>query len=143
MRTRLVLATIPVAVVSVVAVAPSHAGPKQTKKSYTAAASPDPSAQALETCQGLFPSGQHKEAFTNPVPGRMSISMTGFQGDWDLCVFDKSGEMVASSTGFVEATTETVTFKIKKAKQQFTIVAANFAGGPTAQVSYVFTHSLK
>lgn len=138
MRTRLVLAVVPVALLGVT-VATSAAAPKETKKSYTAAAAPDPAVNVDGACsEGLPGMGDHVEPFKVPAPGKLVVKMTGFQGDWDLCLFDAKGQNVAASAGFVEATTETISVKLKKAGP-VTIVAQNLTGGPTAQVSYVFT----
>lgn len=138
MRTRLVLATLPVALLSV-AVAPSFAAPKKIEKSYTASATPDPSSNATDPCEPLTPSAMHKTEVTIPAAGRFAVTMTGFLGDWDLCVYGKGGDMIGSSTGSVDATTETVDVKIKKATT-VTIVAQNGGGSPTASVKYVFTY---
>ena len=137
MRTRLVLAVLPVALVSVAA-APSLAAPKTTKGSYAAAATPDPSPNATGTCLSTLPAGQQYDDLALPAAGKLTVELTGFQGDWDLCLYDAKDKLIASSAGFVEATKETVSVKVKKA-QTVTIGAANVGGGPTAQVSWVFT----
>lgn len=136
MRTRLVLAALPVALVSV-AVAPSLAAPKPIEKSYTATANPDPSPNADGACARSLVGGEHIEPFKAPAAGKLVVQMSGFQGDWDLCVFDKSGKLLGSSAGF-EVTTETVSLKLKKATE-LQIVAQNLMGTPTAAVKYVFT----
>lgn len=135
MRTRLVLAVLPVALLSVAA-APSLAAPKTTKGSYTAAAVVDPSPNATGACNSTLPGGQQKDELKLPAAGRLKVDMTAFQGDWDLCLYS-GGSLVGSSTGFVEATTETVSFKAKKA-MTVVIGAANVGGGPTAQVMWEF-----
>ena len=135
MRTRLVLAVLPVALIGVVA-APSFAAPKTTKGSYAAAALPDPSPNGTGTCMSTLPGGQQKDELKLPAAGKLTVDMTGFQGDWDLCLY-AGGSLVSSSAGFVEATKETVSFKAKKA-QTVVIGAANVGGGPTAQVAWTF-----
>lgn len=137
MRTRLVLAVLPVALLGVTA-AGALAAPKEMKGSFDAAASPDPTAAAGTVCQGLNPAGRFEVPLKLPAAGKIKVDLTGFQGDWDLTIEDKTGGVVASSAGFVEATTETVSLKIKKASE-ITIVACNFTGGPTAKGAYVFT----
>ena len=137
MRTRLVLAVLPVALIGVTA-AGSFAAPKPTKGSFDASASPDPTPVAGEVCQGRTPSGRFEVPLKIPAAGKLKVDLTGFQGDWDLTVEGKGSAILAQSAGFVEATTETVTVKFKK-KTDITIVACNFAGGPTAKGSYVFT----
>lgn len=135
---RLVLVTLPLALVGVVAATPGTAAPKPTEKRYTAAASPDPSPNAEGGCSRGIPGGEHIEPFKVTAPGKLVVEMTGFQGDWDLCVFDKSGKLLGSSTGFVEATTETVSIKFKKVAD-ITIVSQNLIGGATAAMKYVYT----
>lgn len=137
MRTRLVLAVLPVALLGVAA-ASATAAPKETKGAYSAAALPDPSPNATGTCLSTIPGGQQYDELKLPAAGKLKVEMTGFQGDWDLCLYDAKGTLVSSSAGFVENTTETVQLKVKKA-QTVTIGAANVGGGPTAEVSWVFT----
>ena len=139
MRTRLVLAAVPVALLSVVA-APSFAGPKPIKGTFTAAGSPDPTATAGEVCQGLNPSSRFEVPLKLTSAGKLKVEIKNFQGDWDLTVEGGGGSILGQSAGFVEATTESITLKIKKA-QNVTIVACNFAGGPTAAGSYEFLPS--
>ena len=139
MRSRLVLAALPLAVVAV-AVAPSSAAPKPITKSYTAAANPDPSPNADGACARSLVGGEHLEPFKVPAAGKLAVDMTAFQGDWDLCVFDKAGKNLAASAGFVDTTKEAVSIKFKK-PTEIVIVAQNLIGGPTASVKYVFTFS--
>lgn len=136
MRKRLVLAVLPVALISVAA-APSLAAPKTTKGSYTAAASPDPTPNGTGTCNSTIPAGQQKDELKLPAAGKLAVEMTGFQGDWDLCLY-VGGSLVSSSAGFIDATKETVAYKAKKATT-VVIGAANVGGGPTAQVAWTFT----
>ena len=136
MRTRLVLAALPLAVVAV-AVAPSSAAPKPVSKTYTATATPDPSPNAGGACARSLVGGEHAEAFKVTAPGKLAVEMSGFQGDWDLCIFDKAGKLLGSSAGF-EVTTEATTVKFKKVTD-VVIVAQNLVGTPTSTVKYVFT----
>lgn len=137
MRPRLVLAVLPLALVGVTA-ASSMAAPKQTKGTFDAAATPDPTPTAGEVCQGLTPTGRFEVPLKIPAAGKLKVELTGFEGDWDLTLEDAKGKVLASSAGFVEATTETYQVKFKK-PATVTIVACNFLGGPTAAGSYVFT----
>lgn len=136
MRTRLVLAVLPVALIGIVA-APSSAAPKTTKGSYTAAAIPDPSPNGTGTCNSTLPGGQQKDELKLPAAGKLTVNMSAFEGDWDLCLY-VGDNLVASSAGFIEATKETVAYKAKKATT-VTIGAANVGGGPTAAVDWTFT----
>lgn len=138
MRTRLVLAVLPIALVGVTA-ASSLAAPKEMKGTFDAAASPDPTptAPGREVCQGLNPSSRFEVPLKVPAAGKLKVDLTGFLGDWDLTLESKSGAVMAQSAEFVEATTETIQVKFKKASE-VVIVACNFAGGPTAKGSFVF-----
>ena len=135
MRTRLVLAVLPVALLGATA-ATSVAAPKEMKGSFDAAATPDPTATAGEVCQGLNPSGRFEVPLKIPAAGKLKVDLA-FTGDWDLTLETKTGSILAESAAF-EAPTETISVKFKKATE-VVIVACNFAGGPTAKGSYVFT----
>ncbi len=139
MRTRLVLAVLPIALIGVTD-ATSSAAPKPIKKTFTAAATPDPTATATSACHGLTPSSRFTVPFKVPAAGKLVVDLSGFQGDWDLIVESKGGSTLGESAGFVEATKETVSLKFKKATE-VVIVACNFAGGPTASGAYTFTFS--
>ena len=135
MRKRLVLAVLPVALIGMTA-ATSNAAPKETKGKFDAAALPDPTPTAGEVCQGLSPAGRFEVPLKVSGPGKLAVKIA-FTGDWDLTVEDKSGKILAESAAF-EAPTEQLTVKFKKAAD-VTIVACNFAGGPTAAGEFVFT----
>lgn len=134
---RLVLAVLPLAVVGIVGVAPGSAAPKNIEKSYTAAASADPTPNVGGACDRGIPGGEHVEPLKIPAAGKLTVDMSNFQGDWDLCVFSKTGSVLGSSAGFVDVPKESVAIKFKKAAE-ITIVAQNLIGGPTAAVKYVF-----
>lgn len=142
MNRRLALVLVP-AVALGVAASPSFGAPKKKPapitKTFAAAASPDPTPNATGACTQDLPGGEHVEPFTVPAAGTLKVELTGFQGDWDLCVLDASGSVLGSSTGFVEATTEVVQLKIKK-KTAVQIVAQNGIGTPTAAGKYTFTY---
>ena len=135
MRTRLVLAGRPVALLGVTA-AGALAAPPQTKGSFDAAGLPDPTATAGEVCQGLSPASRFEVPLKVPAAGKLQVDIA-FTGDWDLNIETKTGSILASSAAF-ESPTETVSLKFKKATE-IVIVACNFAGGPTAAGKYVFT----
>lgn len=132
MRTRLVLAVAPLALVAV-ATPPSSAAPKPMKGAYTASA-PVPGAP---DCDGTAPGSLHTAPIKVPGPGRFTADLTGFQGDWDFYL-KANGGLLSSSTGSVDATTETVSAKIKKAGT-IQIVSCNWVGGPTGNVKWTFT----
>lgn len=140
MRTRLVLAVLPVALIGVVAATPGTAAPKETTGKFTAAASPDPTAVAGEVCQGLNPSSRFEVPLKIAKPSKFTVEISGYSGDWDLTVESKTGAILGQSAGFVEATEETVSLKFKK-PTEIVIVACNFTGGPTASGTYRITQN--
>lgn len=132
MRARLVLAVAPLALVAV-ATLPSSAAPKEMKGSYTASAA----VPGAPDCDGTVPGSVHKAPIKVPGPGRFTAELTGFQGDWDFFL-KANGGLLSSSEGSVDATTEVVSAKIKKAGT-VDIESCNWAGGPTGSVKWVFT----
>jgi hypothetical protein len=146
MRTRTVLAASLAVTLAAGAFSPALAGPKPkpVSKSYTATAfPPDPSHTAITTgiCNTTNPTSQHNEPFTVPFVGVLVVDLKGFQGDWDLALYNGS-QLVAQSAQDLTAdpqTPEKITIKLKKVGQKLSIRACNFAGGPTATVSYVHT----
>jgi hypothetical protein len=136
MRTRPVLAVLPIALL-VVTVASAAAAPKETKGEFTAAATPDPGTVAA--CEGVTPTSRHTVPFSVPAAGKMVVEISGFQGDWDLQLRGQDGSVLGESAGFLEEK-EIVTVKFKKA-QDVVIVACNYAGGPSAAGTFVYTPS--
>ncbi len=149
MRTRTALCASLTLVVAAGALAPAVAAPPKPKpvsKSYTATAfPPDPSHAAITDgiCNTTNPTSQHNEPFTVPFPGVIKIDMKGFQGDWDLAVYSAGTMIAESAQGLTDPLDrpESITLKLKKKGQKIQIRACNFAGGPTANVSYVHTPS--
>jgi len=145
MRTRTALAASLTVVLAAGSLAPALAAPpKPVSKEYTATAfPPDPSHVAITEgiCNTTNPTSQHNEPFTVPFAGTLVIDMNGFQGDWDLALYNGS-QLVASSAQDLTAdpqTPEKISVKLKKVGQKLSIRACNFAGGPTAKVKYVHT----
>lgn len=143
MRTRTALAASLTAVVAVGALSPAVAGPKPTPKpikmTYTASATPDPTPIAFEICQPVTPTARHTTPFKVPAAGTLAITIA-MTGDWALGLRTKSGSTLASSDGGGPTDAESIQMKFKKATEVL-IDACNFAGGPTAQVSYTFTYA--
>lgn len=131
MRTRLLLAVAPLALVGV-ATLPSSAAPKPMKGSYTASA-PVPGAP---DCDGTAPGSVHTMAIKVPGAGRFTADLTGFAGDWDFYL-KSGGGVLSASEGGADAPKETVSAKIKKAGT-VTIASCNWAGGPTGAVTWTF-----
>ncbi len=124
--------------------------PKPITKTYTATAPvPDPTNAAGQTpynvCPQTVPNSFHTETFKAPAAGKLAVKVTGIIGDWDLLIMnDKKSEAGYSGSGGygtpVSTSTESATVKVKKAGT-FYIVACNWAGAPTATVSYTFTYA--
>lgn len=138
MRSRLVLAALPVALLGVAA-APSLAVPKPKPKpitmTYSATAAPG------AVCDGTVPTALHSTAFKVPAAGSLKVTLDGFTGDWDLAL-TSGGRELASSAGLqpVDGDSEQVVTKFRRAST-VSIDACNFVGGPTATVTYVFTYA--
>ncbi len=135
MRTRLVLAVLPAALVGV-AVLPASAGPKPMEGAYTAAA-PVPGAP---DCDGTAPGSTHTQDVKLPAAGRMTAELKGFLGDWDFYLRANGADLSSSTSGDVGGAgdaKEIVTAKIKKAVT-VQIVSCNWAGGPSGSVTWKF-----
>lgn len=125
--------------------APSQAAKKKPKpitKTYTATAPmPDPSNYAglgYSVCAQNVPQSFHEERFTAPAAGNLKVTLKDYTGDWDLLLEDGGGAELSYSGASDVGAPEEVYLKLKK-KEQVVIVACNFAGAPTATVSYTFT----
>jgi type 1 fimbria pilin len=123
--------------------------PKPITKTYTATAPvPDPSnyaQQGYSVCAQNVPQSYHTTSFTAPAPGKLSIQVSEFYGDWDLLIMDGSGSELttggASDVGTPQtAAVESATVKVKKKGAKYQIVACNWAGSSTAKVTYTFTY---
>lgn len=83
------------------------------------------------------------ETFKTPFGGFLYVEMTGFMGDWDLYLRDAEGVEVKSSTSSNDPVFGTPGEKIGVwlgAQREYSIVACNWAGSRTAEVTYSFTH---
>ncbi len=148
MQRRLALTLVPLIALGVAA-APSFAAPKKPapiKKTYTAtAATPDPTPITGQTggnCSPQLPGAKHEAPFSIPYAGTLKVDLNGFQGDWALAILDASGAKIAdhdndASSSSVDAPSQIV-IKLKK-KTTVTVRACNFAGGPTATVTILYT----
>lgn len=138
MRSRLVLATVPVALLGV-AVAPSFAGPKKPiEKSYSASA-PVPGGW-VGGCDGSIPMAAQLDDFKVPAAGKLKIDLSGFVGDWDLYLYEGDKELGVSQNIQPLSEGEQLVVKLKKATT-VTIAACNFNGGPDGTVDLVFTYA--
>lgn len=139
MRLRTAAVTSLMAVAAVGALTPATAAPKPITKTYTASATPDPTASGVQgTCNPVTPSARHTTPFKVPAAGTLSITIK-MDLDWALGLRTKSGSTLAASDGPGPTDAEAIQMKFKKATEVL-IDACNFAGGPTAQVTYTFTY---
>lgn len=78
--------------------------------------------------------------------GTLAVTLTDFDGDWDITVMDDKGKVLATGAGTTTPTALTATGATEKAvvktKKAMTLVVAscNFLGGPTAEGKLVFTY---
>lgn len=137
---------VPLAVLAVAAAGAylpaSAATPKPISKSYEMSLLPV-SAACEESATDEI--GRHSETFTAAKPGKLSVLIEGFQGDWDLTLSNADGAAVAigggSSTGPDLAQvgpTERLIYKITK-PGKYTVTSCNFLGSVNAKGSYTFT----
>jgi hypothetical protein len=144
---------IPAALVAVVAlgsISPAMAKSKRKpmKKSYSATLPvPHPLPPSGPSCaDDPGAQSEHRETLKIPAAGKLSVTATGFVGDFDLGVFTKAGDSFAQGGGVDTPGTntgkgvESLSTKIKKPGTYYLDVC-NFAGNGTANVSYTFTFS--
>jgi hypothetical protein len=89
-------------------------------------------------CAQNVPNSFDKQTFQVPAAGKLSVELSGFQGDWDLLLEDSDDSELAYGGSSGVSNTEATEVSFKRA-QKVSIVACNFAGTPTASVKYVFT----
>ncbi len=103
----------------------------------------DPSHVALTEgiCNTTLESSRYDEAFTVPYAGTLKVDMSGFQGDWDLAIWQGSRAIADSAQSTTEPIDrpEKITLKFKRGGAKLQIRSCNFSGGPTADVALVFT----
>ena len=117
--------------------------PKPITKTYTATAPlPDPTNVSgdYSVCAQRVPQSFHTEVFKVPAAGRLKISLTDYQVDWDLLLMDADRVEIAGSGSGGTGGPEVIEVKLKKA-QTVSIVACNWSGGPTGKVTYTFTYA--
>ncbi|HEX2239955.1 MAG TPA: hypothetical protein VHJ82_02255 [Actinomycetota bacterium] len=122
-------------------VAPAAAQKKKTvEEEWTATAPvPGPAAQVDPSTCGVENASYVVHPFSTPGKGILDVTMDQFQGDWDLYVKDADGNVIGSSTGFVEATVERVVIPLG-AKEDIQVHSCNFVGGPTAHLLLKYTY---
>ena len=81
---------------------------------------------------------KHAKKFVVPWKGSLTFALSRTVGDWVIEIYDAKGAflgMGASSDPL--ATSRTLTYKKKSsAKQTFTVMVCNYAGGPNGHVDW-------
>ena len=139
--------------VAAVSVAPAHAAkpkPKPIKGSYTVTLNPDPVQDVTGQvgtptgCDKTIPGSFDDHKFMVPGAGKLTVSLnapssmptTPVGPDWDLWIFDSSGELVDASHGATAH--EETTDKLKKATA-LVFEVCNLTGDTKGTVTYTFT----
>jgi hypothetical protein len=140
--------TLAVVALGAASMSPAIGAPKKKiTKTYTAtAAVPDPTnaaAGSYSVCPQTVPGSFQADEFKIPAAGTLQVEVSGYNGDWDALLMDSDkSEIAASGAGGyppVAGGPENMEMRFKKA-QTVTIVACNWAGGPTATVKATFTY---
>ena len=126
------------------------APPKPITKTYTATApTPDPTnwagsagVETYSVCAMNVPGSFHIEEFKVPAAGTLKVELSKFQGDWDSLLLDGKGNELTYGGASDVTGTEIMQAKFKKA-DKVQIIACNWAGGPTGEVTYTFTYAKK
>ena len=139
---KVIITILGLSLVAGVLAAPAFAG-KTIKGGFTATAAPYPLLSEVDPngClgaqEGVF---KVTKPFKAPAAGRLTVTMTGFEGDWDIFVLDAKGGVLGSATesqlqGAAQQETIVLSFGAKKALQ---VSACNWAGGPQATVAWKY-----
>jgi hypothetical protein len=130
------------AVAADAAAAPASAG-KSKKGSFTADNMvPFPHPDGCNIGSGSMEGVNYvAEPFKAPSDGVLTVTMSGFDGDWDLFVNDSSGSLIlASSESQLQGApaTEEVAFALTKGSKVL-MTPCNWVGGPSATVDWKFS----
>jgi len=136
---KLVVVVCVLGLVTTIATAPALAG-KKKKGSFTAE-NPIPHPLGDGCNEGEEGMSKTSKEMKAPFTGVLTVTMENFQGDWDLFVTNAAGNPLNSSvesqlTG--APATEEVVFAFKKGSK-FQMVACNWLGGASADVSWTYT----
>jgi hypothetical protein len=150
MNVRRLAAVTAVGVLAVGAYAPATAAPK-TKPitmEYDVEGIPNPQPLPSGTsCLDAQYEGISRTTKTIKTTGKgiLTVTLTGFAGDWDITAMDKDGGELAAGEGTTTGGTDvpstsgvdTLTLKFKKA-DTFQVAVCNFAGSPQAHVKLTY-----
>jgi hypothetical protein len=133
--------------------APAEAATKKpVSKEYDLTLTPMPDARTTSACSSdLLTAGQNMDEHSLKVsgPGKLTVTVTGFSGDWDIAIMSSSGVGLTEGDGTVTPTSfstpagpidEVAKYKAKMA-MSLVIRVCNFLGTPTAHVKYTFVYS--
>ncbi|MCU1589807.1 MAG: hypothetical protein JWP11_1063 [Frankiales bacterium] len=143
MQVRRVAAVATLAVLAVGSYAPALAKAKPIAMEYDVTGVPNPQPLPSGTsCLDAKYEGISRTTKTIKTTGAgvLSVTLSGFAGDWDITLMDANGEEIAAgdgtSTGAGAPSTagvDTLEQKFKKAST-FQVAVCNFAGSPMAHV---------
>ncbi len=125
---------------AVVPAGAAQAAPRVTKGAWTTTATvPDPTTGGApsDTCEGLA-SARYRRALALPGPGVLRLTLTS-TGDWGLAVRDARGRALGRADSQVSQP-ERLALRVRAASRVL-VDACNFAGAPTARVSWTFTRT--
>lgn len=113
--------------------------PAPVTGTYTAFA---PTPEPATVCRTTVDTAKDERLFRAPFPGRLTVSLSGFAGDWALGVFDQQGEPYALSDNFYldgepVDRPESVTVVLPERGTVVVLRACNLIGGPEGTVTYV------
>lgn len=80
--------------------------------------------------------------FKTPGKGVITVKIEAFEGDWDLYLVEGDSTLASATSSQLEgaAAEEQIMISLG-AKKNVSIVACNWAGGPTATGSYKYTYT--
>ncbi len=139
---RVLVAILALGLVVGAGLAPATAGKKKKKitEEYSFSAPvPNPNTSGCHQ-MGVENLQYQTAAFSTPGKGVVDVLLENFQVDWDLFVLDASGNAIGASESDNSAgATERVVIPIS-GKQDLTILACNWAGGPSATATLTYTY---
>lgn len=118
---------------------PAYGG-KNKKGSFDAQALPYPG-QDTGCNDGSAPPGfgRVQEPFKAPSNGLLTLTLSGYEGDWDLYIADKDGNELASDTAPPGApgSTSSTSLAVEKGVK-YLLTPCNWLGTPTAHAEWEF-----
>ncbi len=137
MQARRILVTAALCAIAAGSLAPAQAAPKPKPFSGSVTfhdATPDPTGGFGANCQGTLPV-EKAVGIKVPASGVLTVSLTGFTGDWALVVADDAGKVLGSSDTFPESENAVVTLKKAGTVQ---LLPCNLGGTVDATVNFAY-----